>query len=334
MLNDDSLALPGGVHRLSAAPAAASTAPEVWAPPAAVDAGAAGPRVILSFDLERHDTIEAAAQLPLDPAMRSYYQRRLHSTTRWLLDELGRHGIRATFFVVGQVARDDPALIRAIHRDGHELAIHSWGHRRVHHHTPASFRADVRQCRDELEQVSGAPVVGYRAPTFSIVRQTAWALDELAELGLTYDSSIYPVWHDRYGVPRAPRGPFLAGGERHAILEVPPATYRLLGVNLPAAGGGTFRLLPLYFLRKALRQAENHAPAAVAMLYFHPWEFDAGQVRLPLGWLGRLRTYTGIGRTRTRLAALFAGFRFTRAIDVARQFDRGVAHLPYFRVAA
>src|SRR5207248_1508972 len=212
----------------------------------------------------------------------------------WLLDELARRDIRATFFVVGQIARDNPALVRAIHRAGHEVGSHSWGHRRVHTQTPRSFREDVRQSKDALEQVTGQAVVGYRAPTFSVVRQTAWALDVLAELGLAYDSSVYPVRHDRYGVPGAPRVPFLARGERHAILEIPPATWRVLGANVPTGGGGYFRLFPLWLMERALRQVARTCQPAVAMLYFHPWEFDPGQPRLPLGLLSRFRTYVGL----------------------------------------
>src|SRR6185437_13345643 len=125
---------------------------------------------------------------------------------------------------------------------GHEVASHSWDHQRVHNFTPATFRADVRRSKDALEQVTGEEVVGFRAPTFSIVRPTLWAIDELAELGMRYDSSIYPVRHDRYGMPDAPRWPFLARGETRTLLELPPATWRVLGMNLAVGGGGYFRL--------------------------------------------------------------------------------------------
>jgi polysaccharide deacetylase family protein (PEP-CTERM system associated) len=292
-------------------------------PPRASGGPAAGPpQIILSFDVEEHDRIEAAAGLDVGPALKEHYRRRVGPSTRWLLDQLDRFEVKATFFVVGQLARDNPDLVRAIHRAGHEVASHSWDHRRVHHLTPRSFREDVRKSRDALEQVTGQAALGYRAPTFSIVRQTAWALDELAELGMAYDSSIYPVRHDRYGVPRAPRVPFLARGPRHTILEIPPATWRVLGVNVPTGGGGYFRLFPLWLLERTLRQVARKCRPAVAMLYFHPWEFDPDQERLPLGRVSRFRTYVGIGRTRGRLAALLARHRFTRAIDVARQLDR------------
>src|SRR5262249_3702607 len=151
--------------------------------------------------------------------------------------------------------------------------------------SPAEFRRDVRQSKDALEQLTGAVVVGYRAPTFSIVRATAWAIDILAEVGMAYDSSIYPVRHDRYGIPHAPRAPFLARGGAPALLGLPPATLRWLGLNVPVGGGGYFRLLPLLCLNRALRQIQRKCSPAVAMLYFHPWEFDPEQARLPLGRL-------------------------------------------------
>jgi polysaccharide deacetylase family protein (PEP-CTERM system associated) len=290
------------------------------------------PQTILSFDVEEHHLIEAANGLAISPAMRSHYAGRLDVVTRWLLERLADRDIRATFFVVGQIAQTDPALVRAIHQAGHEVASHSWDHQRLQLHTPASFRADVRRSKEALEQVTGEAVVGYRAPTFSLVRQTAWAVDVLAELGMLYDSSIFPVYHDRYGVPEAPRGPFLAHGERHTLLEIPPATLRLLGVNWPAAGGGYFRLFPLRVMEEAIRQAHACRRPAVAMLYFHPWEFDTEQARLPLSRLRRLRTYAGLNRSRGRLGRLLEGRTFARAVDVARGLQDRLGSLSRFRI--
>src|SRR5262249_1287309 len=157
---------------------------------------------------------------------------------------------------------------------------------------------------------------------------TAWAIDVLAELGMAYDSSIYPVHHDRYGVPGAPRGPFRVQGTRHSVLELPPATLRFLGMNAPMGGAGYFPLFPLFFTNWALRQMGRHCQPPVAPLYFHPWEFDSGQARLPLGRLNRFRTYVGISRTRRRLLSLLARHRFVRAIDVARRLNRASKDLP------
>jgi polysaccharide deacetylase family protein (PEP-CTERM system associated) len=282
-------------------------------------------RIIVSVDLEEHHRIEAAAGTAISSALQSHYSVRMESSTRWLVDALAEHAIRATFFVVGHLAEGKPGLIRSIHRAGHEVASHGWDHRRVHHFTPASFAADLRRGRDVLEQITGEAVVGYRAPTFSIGSETAWAIDVLAEQDFQYDSSIYPVWHDRYGLPQAPRCPFLARGPRHAILELPPATLSWLGARLPVGGGGYFRLLPLSLVADAIGQLNAQSVPPVAMLYFHPWEFDPRQTRLPLKLLSRLRTYVGISRSRARLRRLlgrYPGPCFARATDVARLMNR------------
>jgi polysaccharide deacetylase family protein (PEP-CTERM system associated) len=250
-----------------------------------------------------------------------------------VFDQLDDFGIKATFFVLGTVARRHPGLVRTLRRAGHEVASHGWDHRRLHRLTPDSFREDVRRSKDVLEQLTGSPVLGYRAPTFGVVRQTAWAIDVLAELGLLYDSSVYPVRHDRYGVPAAPRWPFRARGREHTLLEIPPATLRLAGVNLPAGGGGSFRLLPLALMEWALRQTARDGRPPVAVLYFRPWEFDPTQPRLPLDGLGRFRTYGGLGGSRARLRALLGRHRFNRAADVARRLAPGEA-LPCFDLAS
>ncbi|MGH9675682.1 MAG: DUF3473 domain-containing protein, partial [Candidatus Acidiferrum sp.] len=239
-------------------------------------------------------------------------------------------------FVVGEVALDNPGLVKAIHNDGHEIASHSWDHRRIIVHTPGSFRQDVTTSKDALEQITGEVVIGYRAPTFSVVRGTAWALDELADAGFLYDSSIYPVKHDRYGISDAPRSPFIARGERSTILEIPPLTGKVMHYNLPAAGGGYFRLFPLWFMNWAIRQSQTHCRPAVAMLYFHPWEFDPGQDRLPLGFLSAWRTYVGIRHSRARFATLLSRYQFTRAKDVVEelQIESEILAMPAMRMAA
>ncbi|WP_235905638.1 XrtA system polysaccharide deacetylase [Tautonia marina] len=273
---------------------------------------------IVSFDIEEHDRIEAAVGLTLDPTLRSLYAQRMVATTEWILAELDRQEIRATFFILGTIARSKPDLVRAIHRAGHEVASHGWNHQRLHSMTPETFQDDLRMSLDALQDVTGEPVLGYRAPTFSVVRKTAWAIDILASSGLRYDSSIYPIHHDRYGVPSAPRTPFLARGEHHEILELPPATLQVGRLTLPIGGGGYFRLLPGSWMRHAIDQARCSAQNQAVMLYFHPWEFDPDQPRLPLKQPSRLRTYVGIARSRSRLTALLSGRRFERAIDIAQ----------------
>jgi polysaccharide deacetylase family protein (PEP-CTERM system associated) len=303
--------------------------------PAGVLNSAAWPAraVILSFDVEEHSRIEAAAGLTVGPSLQATYREGLERSTRWLLEVLEERRIKATFFILGHLAHDSPDLVRSIHRAGHEIASHGWGHQRLHGLTPVTFREDVASSKHALEDLTGQEVLGYRAPTFSIVRRTAWAIDVLAELGFLYDSSIYPVRHDRYGVPDAPRSPYLVEGPSHSLLEIPPLTWRLPGVNLPAAGGGYFRLYPPFVMERAIQQAWRSGSHPAAMLYFHPWEFDPDQPKLPLRRLSRFRTYVGIKTSRRRLAALLDLHQFTHAASVARRLDLDRSALPRFRLA-
>ncbi len=290
--------------------------------------------VVLSFDVEEHYRIEAAHGLAIPPDLAEHCRQRVDWATRALLERLAEHRTRATFFVVGQLARDNPSLVRAIADAGHEVASHGWDHRRLHRMTPDSFREDLRLSIEALEQASGRKVVGYRAPTFSVTRATAWGLDVLAEAGLQYDSSIYPVRHDRYGVPGAPCQPFWAEGPGRGMLELPPATLNVCGVTAPMGGGGYFRLFPLWLTRRAVAEALRRGGPRVAMLYFHPWEFDTQQRRLPLGRLKGLRTYVGIGRTTARLEALLReGWRFQTAAEVAARLRACPEALARYRVA-
>lgn len=287
---------------------------------------------VASFDIEEHDRIEAAAGLTCSAELKSDYAARMEASTRRLLDQLAAAKVAATFFVVGEIARTHPKLVRDIHAAGHEVGSHSWDHRRVHRFTPESFREDLRASKDALEQVTGAAVFGFRAPTFSVTRDTGWAIDALAECGFEYDSSIFPVRHDRYGISDAPRVPFIAQGREREILELPPLTYRVAGMNLPVAGGGYFRLFPLFVMRAGLRQAARAAVPQVGMLYFHPWEFDTTQPKLPLKRLARWRTYVGVGKTAARLARLLGAFPFRRAIDAVRDIRASGVELPRFRI--
>lgn len=286
--------------------------------------------IILSFDVEEHHRIEAAAGLTIAPEAAADYGRRMDEATHRLLDELGCRGLKATFYVVGEISHSYPDLIRRMAREGHEVGCHSWDHRRVVRLSPDEFRDDVRRSKEALEDLVGEPVVGYRAPTFSIGRKTPWAIDILAEVGYHYDSSIYPVRHDRYGEPNAPRGPFWVRGLSQSLLELPPLTWRWLGGNLPVGGGGYFRLFPLALLERGLAQVKREGRPPVAMLYFHPWEFDPDQPRLPLGRLSSFRTYVGTRRSRLRLGRLLDRHSFTRAIDVVTALRSADVPLPTF----
>jgi polysaccharide deacetylase family protein (PEP-CTERM system associated) len=288
--------------------------------------------VVLSFDVEEHDRIEAAAKLTCPPSERQIYAERMERTTRAILDQLAGANVRATFYIVGQIAETHPQLVRDIAIAGHEIGSHSWDHQRIHRFEPKSFAEDLQRSIAALESASGQRVSGFRAPTFSLMHATSWAVDVLAEAGLRYDSSIFPVRHDRYGVPEAPRTPFVLQGTRSEILELPPLTWRVLGQNVPVAGGGYFRLFPPAFMRAGIEQfsRESFAPS---VLYFHPWEFDQDQPRLPLGRLSRWRTYVGIRKSRDRLQRLLERYRgrFARAIDVVETLAVRQASLPRFQ---
>jgi polysaccharide deacetylase family protein (PEP-CTERM system associated) len=230
--------------------------------------------------------------------------------TRRLLDLLDRHGARSTFFTLGVVADRHPRLVRAIVERGHELACHGWDHTPVWALGARGFRADVRRARRALEQAAGRSVRGYRAPNYSIRPDTPWAFAILAEEGFAYDASVYPVIHDRYGFPDAPRFPHVvhaAGGVD--FWEVPVGTARFAGTNLPF-GGGFLRLLPLALVRAALASV-NRVDRRPAVLYVHPWELDPGQPRPAMPWLHRVRHYAGLASTERKLDRLLAEFRFT-----------------------
>lgn len=288
--------------------------------------------IVLSFDVEEHDRIEAAVHLTVSSELKRTYADRMEAVTRRLLDQLAAGSVPATFYIVGQIAETHPKLVRDIATAGHEVGSHSHTHLRIHRFTPDTFREDLKRSVDALEQVTGTKVVGFRAPTFSLMASTAWAVDELLRVGLRYDSSIFPVRHDRYGVPTAPRGPFHLEGSTGRILELPPLTLRTLGQNLPVAGGGYFRLFPLGFMRAGLKQVAG-VPNNLGMLYFHPWEFDPGQPQLPLGRVSRFRTYVGVGKSERRLRQLLESYRgrFRRAVDVANEL--ATAELPIFKLA-
>src|ERR1700721_3318013 len=236
---------------------------------------------VISFDVEEHYRIEAASGLSCSPEFKTEYARRMDASTKMLLEKLQENRVKATFFIVGEIARTHPSLVREIANEGHEIGSHSWDHQRVHRFNPQEFRLDLMKSKDALEQVIGGPVFGFRAPTFSIVRETGWAVDVLADCGFEYDSSIFPVRHDRYGIPDAPRRPFRAIGANHELIELPPLTFRFAGMNFPVAGGGHFPLFPLAMMRSGLSQAAQPAQTpAVALLYFHPWGFDPDPPRL------------------------------------------------------
>ena len=241
--------------------------------------------------------------------------QRVEANTRRLLDLLDECDVRATCFVLGWVAQRWPELVREIARRGHEVACHGFDHRLVYRLGPERFRADVARARSVLEDAVGQPIAGFRAASYSIVASTLWALDVLIELGFSYDSSIFPVRHDLYGIPGFSRVPVRVQRPAGQILEIPASTVRLLGRNWPVAGGGYFRLLPYWVTRRALQRL-NRRERRAGMVYVHPWELDVEQPRLAGPVRARLRQYANLHRTEGRLRRLLREFRFAPIRDV------------------
>ena len=245
------------------------------------------------------------------------FESRVEKNTYILLDLLDLYGVRATFFILGWVAERHPELVKEIDRRGHELASHGYNHRLVYELTPQEFREDTRKSKGIIEDIAGKPVIGYRATSFSITERSIWALDILIEEGLLYDSSIFPIRHDRYGMPNAERFPHPIKSNGRTIIEFPPSTYHILGKNIPVAGGGYLRLLPLWFTKTALRKI-NDKEKQPTLLYIHPWELDAEQPRLNGSMLSMFRHYTNIKQTLFKIRRLLESFRFAPIKEVLR----------------
>jgi len=241
---------------------------------------------------------------------------RVEESVGRILALFAKRNVRATFFVLGEVAGGHPAMVRKIAREGHEVACHGDRHELVCRLTPPEFRADVRRAKRLLEDLTGQPVVGYRAPNYSIGRRESWAYDVLLEEGFRYDSSVYPILHDRYGQPGAARFPHaIRRNGREHLIEFPIGTARFLGLNLPIGGGGYFRLLPFAVIRYGIRRV-NAREGQPIMFYLHPWELDPGQPRPPMPWRHRFRHYVGLRTMEAKLTSLLRRFRFSTAQDV------------------
>jgi len=229
-----------------------------------------------------------------------------------ILDLLAERQVKATFFTLGWIAQRYPQLVRRIVAEGHELASHGYGHQRASDLTEAEFTADITRAKGLLEDLSGSPVLGYRAPSFSIGVGNLWAFDALARTGHVYSSSIYPIKHDHYGMPDSPRFAYRVGSVGKGLLEVPVTTLRMGKRNLPSSGGGYFRLLP-YALSRWMIKTVNREDRQSAIFYFHPWEIDAGQPRVAgIDAKTRFRHYVNISRMESRLQQLLTDFRWGR----------------------
>lgn len=267
----------------------------------------ATPSNALTIDVEDYFQVSAfAPHIPRsDWAIR---ECRVERNIDCILAMLDEHDTKATFFTLGWVAERYPNVVRRIVNNGHELASHGYGHERVSDQTPDSFFADINVAKLILEDISGKEVRGYRAPSFSIGEKNLWAFETLEKAGYHYSSSIYPIRHDHYGMPNAPRHAHRIG----KLLEIPATTLRFFNRNWPASGGGYFRLMPYELSRWMIRRV-NNVDQLSAVFYFHPWEIDAGQPRIPgIGAKTRFRHYVNIDRMENRLHRLLADFSWGR----------------------
>ena len=260
----------------------------------------------LTIDVEDYFQVSAFEDI-IDPKDWDAMEQRVVRNTEKVLDLLAQHNTKATFFIVGWIADRFPQLVQTIHSQGHPIGCHSYWHRKVYDLTPEEFRADTAKVKSILENIVGEPVLGYRAPSYSITTKSLWAIDILKELGFTYDSSIFPIHHDTYGIPDAPRFAY-----RHAngLCEYPISTALMLGRKIPVSGGGYFRLFPYWFTRHALRTI-NSKEGKPFIFYLHPWELDPDQPRMHKARvLSRFRHYNQLRQTAGRFARLLQDFRF------------------------
>ncbi|HRD65441.1 MAG TPA: DUF3473 domain-containing protein [Candidatus Competibacter sp.] len=281
-------------------------------------------RNALTVDVEDYFQVAAFAR-QIDAATWNRFPLRVERNTHRLLDLFAEQDVRATFFVLGWVAERCPDLVRAIADQGHEVACHGYSHQLIYGQTPAIFRAETIRAKARLEDQAQRPVLGYRAASYSITRHSLWALDILTELGFAYDSSIFPIHHDRYGIPDSPRWPYRldtpSGG---SLIEFPPSTLAVGAYRLPVAGGGYFRIYPYQLTRFALSRI-NRVEKRPFIFYLHPWEIDPEQPRIRASWLSAFRHYTNLSRCEERLNRLLRDFQFATAKDVLEGLAVAVA---------
>lgn len=277
-------------------------------------------RNALTIDVEDYFQVAALAEAVRRDDWDSM-EYRVEANTDLLLGLLDQYNTRATFFTLGWVAERSPELVRRIRAAGHEVASHGYSHQLIYNQTPDVFREETRRSKAILEDILGEPVTGYRAASYSITARSRWALDILAEEGFTWDSSIFPVHHDRYGMPDAPRWPYrLKTDNGHELAEFPLSTLKLPGYTLPIAGGGYFRLFPYWFSQWGLGSINRQGRPFV--FYLHPWEVDPEQPRLEVKWLSRFRHYNNLDLCEARLNRLLQRFDFAPMGEVLQ--DAGV----------
>jgi polysaccharide deacetylase family protein (PEP-CTERM system associated) len=268
----------------------------------------------MTIDVEDYFQVSAFDDVVSRSAWDGLDSRVCRNTER-ILELFAEANVRGTFFVLGWIADRFPHLVRTIASLGHEVASHGYGHRLIYDITPEEFRRDVARAKRTLEDLTGVRVSGFRAPSYSITRRSTWALDVLVEEGYVYDASIFPIRHDRYGMPNAPRHPHLLRRSGGPLVEAPPSTVRCLGMNLPVAGGGYFRLLPAQWTSWGIDRI-NRVERRPAVFYLHPWEIDPEQPRVAVRLLSRIRHYRNLHKTEDRLRQLLRDFAFAPLLSV------------------
>jgi polysaccharide deacetylase family protein (PEP-CTERM system associated) len=278
--------------------------------------------VVHHFTVDVEEYFHSSALEQLIPSTRwDGLTRRAPLLVSRLLDRMDEHGVRGTFFILGWLAGHEPGLVKEISHRGHEVASHGWDHMRVTNQSLEAFRESVRRTKQFLEDLVGRDVLGFRAPSFSIVPGKEWALDVLLEEGYRYDSSLFPIkQHPAYGYPEGERDPYWITRPAGRIAEIPPATLRVAGTNFPAAGGAYFRLLPYSLIRSALRSAQDRRSPGT--FFIHPWELDQERPRdRVLPRVVQLRLFGGRKRAWSRLDRLFGEFRFGPIADTLSSMD-------------
>ena len=269
----------------------------------------------MTVDVEDYYHVAAFSDV-ISPDEWDNYESRVENNTQVLLDMFSKYNVKATFFILGCVAEKHPELVRRIAKLGHEIACHGYSHQLIYNQDKETFIKETIKAKNILENIIQADVLGYRAASYSITKKSLWALDILAECGFIYDSSIFPVYHDRYGIPDAEDKPHeLTTPSGHKLIEFPIATKSYLGHHLPVGGGGYFRIYPYSFSRMALRSI-NNKQSQPFIFYLHPWEVDPDQPRIPAKLLSRFRHYNNLKKCKPRLTRLLNDFEFSTAKNV------------------
>jgi len=264
----------------------------------------------MSIDVEDYFQVASLAKWA-PPAQWHSFALRVEANTHRILDLFSQHNIKATFFTLGWIAERCPSLVKTIVNEGHELASHGYSHQLIYNQSPDVFRQETLRSKKLLEDIGGIAIQGYRAASYSITQKSLWALDIIAEAGFTYDSSIFPVRHDRYGIPDAnPLPHVLRTPNQSQLTEFPITTLKIGSYNLPIAGGGYFRLFPYWFSQWGLSRI-NTKQNQPFVFYLHPWEIDPKQPRLPATGLSKFRHYNNLEHCENRLSNLLANFKFT-----------------------